>query len=124
MSKKDKSKQKVESFLDELAQGTASLTDKEFARLERMIVERRGRAAAHVVVASIGTAQPSNPRSRSSEVSCDVHVCTEENTNGRMDSESGELEPSLAGTGQLESPSAGTGFEAPGQQCLSNWEME
>ena len=25
--------------------------------------------------------------------------------------------------GQLESPSAGTGFETPGQQCLPNWEM-
>ena len=25
--------------------------------------------------------------------------------------------------GQLGSPSAGTGFETPGQQCLPNWEM-
>ena len=25
--------------------------------------------------------------------------------------------------GQLESPSAGTYFETPGQQCLPNWEM-
>ena len=25
--------------------------------------------------------------------------------------------------GQLESRSAGTGFETPGQQCLPNWEM-
>ena len=25
--------------------------------------------------------------------------------------------------GQLESPSAGAGFETPGQQCLPNWEM-
>ena len=24
---------------------------------------------------------------------------------------------------QLESPSAGAGFESPGQQCLPNWEM-
>ena len=31
-----------------------------------------------------------------------------------MDPEPGELEPS----------SAGTSFEAPGQQCLSNWEKE
>ena len=26
--------------------------------------------------------------------------------------------------GELESPSAGTGLEAPGQHCLSKWEME
>ena len=38
----------------------------------------------------------------------------EGNTKGRMDSELGELELS----------SAGTGFKAPGQQCLSYWEME
>ena len=38
--------------------------------------------------------------------------------------EPGELESSSAGTGQLESPSTDTGFEAPGQQCLSNWETE
>ena len=31
------------------------------------------------------------------------------------------MEPEL---GELESSSAGTGFKAPGQQCLSNWEME
>ena len=41
-----------------------------------------------------------------------------------MDPKPGEFEPSSAGTGQLESPSAGTGFEAPGQQCPSNWEIE
>ena len=90
----------------------ASLMDEEFARLERMIREKRGRAAAHVVVAPIDTAQPCNPRS-SSEISFDVRVYMEENNDGRMDQEQG----------QLESPSAGTGFETPGQQCLLNWEM-
>ena len=40
-------------------------------------------------------------------------VCMEENTEGKT-------EPEL---GELESSSAGTGFEAPGQQCLSNWEF-
>ena len=124
MSEKERSKQRVESFLNELEQGPASLTDEEFARLERMIMERRGCAAAHVVVAPFGAAQPSNPRSRCSEISFDGHVFTEENTDGRMDLEPGALEPSSTGTGQLESPSTGTGFEAPGQQCLSNWETE
>ena len=56
MSEKERSKQRVESFLNEHEQGTASLTDEEFTRLERMIMERRGRAAAHMVVAPIGTA--------------------------------------------------------------------
>ena len=56
MSEKERSKQRVESFINELEQGTASLTDEEFTRLERMIMERRGRAAAHVVVAPIDTA--------------------------------------------------------------------
>ena len=123
-SEKYRSKQRVESFLNELEQGTASLTGEELARLERMIIEERGRAAAHVVVAPIDTAQPSNHRSRCLEISFDVHICMEGNTKGRMDPESGELKPSLAGTDQLESPSADTGFEALGQQCLSNWEME
>ena len=31
------------------------------------------------------------------------------------------MDPEL---GELKSSSAGTGFKAPGQQCLSNWEME
>ena len=75
-----------------------------------MIIERRDRAAAYVVVAPIGTAQPSNPRLRCSEISFDVHVCTGSHNKGGMDPEPGELEPS----------SAGTKFEAPGQQCLSN----
>ena len=56
MSEKERSKQRVESFLNELEQGTASLTDKELARFERMIMERRGRAVAHVVVAPVDTA--------------------------------------------------------------------
>ena len=38
----------------------------------------------------------------------------EENTEGEMDPEIGELESSFAGTG----------IGAPGQQCLSYWEME
>ena len=115
MSEKERSKQRFESFLNELKQGTASLMDEEFARLEHMIMERRGRAALYVIVAPIDTAQPCNPRTSCSEISFDVHVCMEGNTQGRMDSEPGQLESSSAGTGQLESPSTGTGFETPGQ---------
>ena len=61
ISEKERSKKMVESFFNELEQGTASLTDEEFARLERMIIERRGRAAARVVVAITDTAQSCNP---------------------------------------------------------------
>ena len=73
MSGKERSKERVESFINELEQGPTTLTDEKFARLEGMIRERRGRAAAHVVVAQIDTAQPCNPRS-SSKISFDLHV--------------------------------------------------
>ena len=33
----------------------------------------------------------------------------------------GKMEPEL---GELESSSAATGFEAPGQQCLSSWKIQ
>ena len=61
----DGSRQRVRSFINELEQGSASLTDEDFARLESMIVEKRGRSAVHVIVAPIDTAQPCNLRSRS-----------------------------------------------------------
>ena len=112
MSGKERSKLRAESFINKLEQGTASLMDEEFARLERMIGDKRGCAVAHVVVAPINTAKPCNPRS-SSEVSFDVHAYTEGNNEGRMDPEQG----------RLESPSAGTGFETPEQPCLPNWGM-
>ena len=38
MSEKVRSKQRVESFLNDLEQGTASVTDEEIARLKRMIM--------------------------------------------------------------------------------------
>ena len=50
ISGKKRSKQRVESFINKLEQGTASLTDEEFATLKRMIRKRRGLAAAHVIV--------------------------------------------------------------------------
>ena len=40
MPGKDRSRQKVESFINKLEQGTASLTDEDFDRLERMIRKR------------------------------------------------------------------------------------
>ena len=61
MSGEDRSRQRVESFINELEKGTANPTDEEFTRLKRMIVERRGRAAAHVVVAPIIQPNPAAP---------------------------------------------------------------
>ena len=64
MSGKYRSRQRVKSFINELEQGTVSLTDEDFARLKRMIVERRGRDAVHVTVAPIDRAQACSLRSR------------------------------------------------------------
>ena len=63
-------------------------------------------------VASIDTAQqPHSPRPHSSELSFNARVCIEKNDKARMDPE----------LDQLESLSAGTGFETPGLQCHPNW---
>ena len=51
MSGKQRSRQRVNSFISELNQGTASITDEEFAMLKRMIVESRDRGTAHETVA-------------------------------------------------------------------------
>ena len=111
MSGKEKSSQRVYSFLSELDRVTASFTDVELAMLKR-IVERRGRGAARVTVAPTDSAQHYSTRSRSSEISFDARVYMEKNNEGRMDPDRGQPEQSLAGTG----------FETPGQQRHPNWE--
>ena len=117
LSEKERSEQRIDNFLNGLEQQAASFTDEQFARLKR-IMDRRGRAAPHGIVVPIGTTlvQPSNPRLRCSVISFNtsISVCTDERTEDKM-------EPEL---GELESSPAGTGLEAPGQQSLSNWEME
>ena len=85
---KERSRQKVKSFSNELDRGTASFTHVEFAMLKRMIEERQGRDTAHVTVAPIDTVQFCSPRSRSSEISFDVRVCMDRNGEGRVDPES------------------------------------
>ena len=110
LSEKERSEQKIKKILNEIE----GCTDKELARFERIIMERRGRAAAHAIIAPIGTAQPSYLRSRYSGISFDGSVCIENIIEGK-------IEPEL---GKLGSSSAGTGLEAPGKQCLSNWEMK
>ena len=75
-------------------------------------VERRSREAAQVAVTPVDTVQYCSPCSLNPEMPSDVHVNMEEKDEGKMDPELKELE----------SPSAGTAFETPGQQCHPIWE--
>ena len=111
MSGRHKSRQKAKSFIDELKQGTTSLTDEKFAMINRL-VESRERNAAQATVAPADTAQYRSPSSTTPEISSDVRVCIEKNEEGMVNPEPTELE----------SPSAGTGLETPGQQCPQNGE--
>ena len=89
------------------------MSDEEFAILRRL-VKKRGREAAQVTVTPVDTVQYCSPSPQTPEPLTDVCVHLENNER-RMDPERGELEP----------PSAGTGFETHGQQCPPNegtWE--
>ena len=104
-------RQKVSNLINAIEQGKVS--DEEFAILKRL-VEKRGHEEAQVTVTPVDTVQHWSPCPLNSEMLPDV--CFKlENNEGRMDPERGELE----------SPSAGTGLETPGQQCPPNggtWE--
>ena len=98
-------------FVNALEQGKVS--DEEFAVLKRL-VEKRGREVAQVTVTPVDTVQHCSSCPLDPEPSLDVWVKLE-NNEGKMDPERGELESS----------SAGTGLETPGQQCPPNeglWE--
>ena len=99
--------QKTIDFVDGLK---GKLPDEELAVIKRY-VEKRSREVAHVqvTVTQVNTVQPSSPYPLDPEPSPSVYVELE-NDEGKMGS---ELE-------ELESPSAGTGLETPGQQCLPN----
>ena len=96
---------------DAIGQSTVNLTDAEVTMLKRL-VEKRGRDAAHATVAPVGTAQYRSPRSPTPEIPSDVCVRMEKKEAGMMDPEQD----------QLESTSAGTGLETPGQQSSPNGE--
>ena len=100
-------RQKVRNLINETEQGKVS--DEEFAILKRL-VEKRGREAAQVIVTPVDTEQYSSPRPQTPEPSSDVCAILEGNE-GKVGPERDELE----------SPSAGTGFETPGQQCHPIW---
>ena len=77
-------------------------------------VEKRSREAARVTVTPVNTVQHSSPCLPDPEPSLSVYV--------NLENTEGEMGPKLE---ELESPSASTGLETPGQQCPPNegtWE--
>ena len=99
-------RQKVSNLINALEQSKVS--DEEFAVLKRL-VEKRGREATRVTVTPVATVQYCSPSPQTSEPSPDV--CFE------LESNKGKMDPKLK---ELESSSAGTGLETPGQQCPPN----
>ena len=86
------------------------LPDEELAVIKRYVEKRSREAAqAQVIVTPVDTVQHCSPCTLNPEMPPDICVKLE-NNEGRMDPERGELE----------SPSAGTGVETPGQQCPPN----
>ena len=68
----------------------------------------------HVTVAPVDTAQYRSPRSPTLEISSGVCVCMEKKNEGMEKKDDGRMNTEST---ELESPSAGTGLETPGQQC-------
>ena len=99
-------RQKTRELFDGLK---GDLPDEKLAAIKRY-VERRSRKAAQVTVTPVCTAQHCILHSLNPEIPSDVYVSVEEKEEGRMNPEPTELE----------SPSAGTGLEIPGQQCPPN----
>ena len=117
MAEGDRVSPRAKSFIKEIGQGTvnstnkigqftANMTDEEFAILKRL-VEKRSREAAQVTVTPVSTAQHCIPRSLIPGIPSDVYDNMEEKDKGWMNLE----------LTKLESSSAGTGLETPGQQC-------
>ena len=84
MSGKERSSQRVRSFINKLDRGTASCTDVEFVMLKHIVEERRGCDAAQVTVAPMDTAQHCSPRSRSPEITFDARAYMKKNDEGRI----------------------------------------
>ena len=101
-------RQKVRNLINAIEQGKVS--DEEFAMLQRL-VEKRGRDAAQVIGTPVDIVQHCSPRPQTPEPLSDVCVSLK-SSEGKVDPERDELE----------SPSAGTGVETPGQQCYPIWE--
>ena len=106
-------RQKVSNLINAIEQGKVS--DEEFATLKRLVDKQSREAAqAQVIVTPVDTVQHCSPCPLDSEMPPDVCM--------RLESNEGKMDPELK---ELESPSAGTGLETPGQQCPPNegtWE--
>ena len=105
-------RQKVRNLMNAIDQDKSS--DEEFANLRRL-VEKRVREAAQMTVTRVDTVQYCSPISQTPEPPSDAYVKLE-NNEGKMGQ---ELE-------KLESSSADTGLETPGQQGPPNegtWEQ-
>ena len=90
--------------LDEL------LANFEFARIKECVEKRsREKAQAQVTVTPVDTVQHCSPCSPNPDMPSDEI--------SRLESSEGKMGPELK---ELESPSAGTGLETPGQQCPPN----
>ena len=106
-------RQKVSNLTNAVEQGKVS--DEEFAVLKRL-VEKRSREAAQakVTLTPVDTVQHCSPCPLNPDIPSDVCF--------KLKSNEGKMDPKLK---ELESPSAGTGRETPGQQCPPNegtWE--
>ena len=106
-------RQKVSNLINGIEQGKAS--DEEFSILERLVEKRSREAAqAQVTVTLVGTVEHCSPCPLNPEMLADVCM--------RLEGNEGKMDPELK---VLESPSAGTSLETPGQQCPPNegtWE--
>ena len=100
-------RQKNSNLIGAIEQGKVS--DKGFAILKRLM-EKLDREAVQVTATQVNTVQHSSPCPLDLESSPDVCIDLQ-NNEGRMDPEMEE---------ELESPSAGTGLETPGQQGPPN----
>ena len=106
--------QKTIDFVDRLK---GKLPDEELAMIKRYVNKRNREATqAQMTVTPDDTVQHCSPCSPNPDTPSDVCIKFKSN-NGKMDPERGELE----------SPSAGTGLETPGQQCPPHegtWDQE
>ena len=100
--------QKTMDSVNALEQGKVS--DEEFSVIKRYVEKRSLEAAqAQVTATPVDTVQHCSPCPPNHDMPSDVYF--------RLESSKGKMGPELK---ELESPSAGTGLETPGQQCLSN----
>ena len=99
--------QKTMDFVDGLKE---KLPDEELAVIKRYVEKRSREAAqAQVTVTPVDTVQHCSPCPLNPDMPSDVCI--------KLESNKGKMDPKLK---ELESSSAGTGLETPGQQCPPN----